>query len=708
MIVHQPKPKPDSVAVITVENPPVNALNSGTVQGISFVLEQAANDSAVRAIVIIGGGKTFISGADIRELEAAAFDGAEPPDLSALLAQIENFPKPVVMAIHGTALGGGMEVAMAGHYRVATPDALLGQPEVNLGIIPGAQGTQRLPRLVGVQAALDLCIAGKPIKAPEALRIGWIDRVIEGDLLEGATAFAEEMVTKGGPHRRTRDRDEKLGTAAENERLFAAALDQARKTRRNQTAPLTVIEAIRAATTLPFDEGCAKERSLAVEGLRTDQARAMIHAFFAERAASKVPDIGKDVQPYPVATAAIIGAGTMGTGIAMACANAGIPVRIKDTDQAALDRGLAAIRKNYESSVKKGRFPQEVMDRRMALITPQLSYEGFEQTDLIIEAAFESMALKKQIYAELDQIAKPDCVLATNTSTLDIDEIAAVTSRPQMVIGTHFFSPAHVMRLCEIVRGKQTGKAVIATALAIAKKLSKTGVVVGNCRGFVGNRMMLPYMREAQLLVEEGATPAQVDRALTDFGMAMGIFAVDDMGGIDLAWRVKQEYKHLEKPGVRQPLVLDKLYEMGRWGQKKGAGWYRYDETRKPIPDPEVDALIERTAREAGIPRRAITDQEIIERCMYVMINEAARILEEGYAARAADIDVIYLAGYGFPPYRGGPMWYADTAGLTNVYSRICDFEREFGGAWPPAPLLKRLAESQSSFAAWDRAKPQP
>jgi 3-hydroxyacyl-CoA dehydrogenase len=470
-------------------------------------------------------------------------------------------------------------------------------------------------------------------------------------------------------------------------------------------APLKAVDAIEAAATLPFDEGCKKERELFVECIASDQARALIHAFFAERAVAKIPDIPKDTSVYNVRQAAIIGAGTMGGGIAMACANAGISVLLKEVEQTALDRGLAVVRKNYENSVKKGRFSQEVMDQRMALIHPQLTYDGFAQADLIIEAAFESMELKKRIFGEIDKIAKSDCLLASNTSTLDIDEIASVTSRPGMVIGLHFFSPANVMRLVEIVRGKATSKEVVATALALAKKLGKVGVVVGNCRGFVGNRMMLPYMREAQFLVEEGATPEQVDRALTNFGMAMGIFAVDDMGGIDLAWRVRQEYKHLEKPGVRMPVVLEKLFHLGRYGQKTGAGWYRYDENRKPIADPEVHTLIEKTAHESGIARRHIPDEEIVERCIYIMINEGAKILDEGYALRAADIDVIYLTGYGFPAYRGGPMWYADTVGLKQVRDRIREFHEKHGEFWEPAPLLAKLADQGETFAAWDAAR---
>ena len=694
----------NGVAVITIDNPPVNALSPGVPEGIFSAIESAERDSSVRAVVIACAGRTFISGADIKELEQAARNPASGgPDLHPLLARIEDCAKPVIMAIHGMALGGGLEVAMAGHYRVAVAAASLGTPEVNLGIIPGAEGTQRLPRLVGVAAAVDMCVTGKPVKAPQALQMGLIDRLIDGELLPGAVKFACEVA--GQPFSKTRDRNDRLGSAPENAAIFAAGKVQAGKIRRNQTAPLAALEALEAATTLPFEQGCKKEREIVRRILAGDQAKAMIHIFFAERAVARVPGIPKETATYPIANVGIIGAGTMGGGIAMACANAGITVLLKETEQPALERGMAAIRKNYESSVKKGRFSQEVMDQRLALIRPQLTYDGFDKADLIIEAVFESMALKKQIFGEIDKLAKRDCVLASNTSTLDIDEIAAATSRPQMVIGLHFFSPAHVMRLVEIVRGKHPSNEVVATSLAIAKKLGKVGVVVGNCRGFVGNRMMLPYMREAQFLVEEGSTPEQVDRALTDFGMAMGIFAVDDMGGIDLAYRVKQEYAYLRKPGERVPLVLDKLYEMGRLGQKRGRGWYRYDESRAPIPDPEVNALIEKTANEAGIARRDVTPEEIIERSVYVMINEGARILEEGHAQRAADIDVIYCTGYGFPGYRGGPMWYADSVGVKNVYARVQDFHKRYGHLWEPAPLLKKLAESGSSFAACDTGR---
>lgn len=693
------------VVVITIQNPPVNALSPGVPEGMAAALEAAERDPSIRAIVIIGEGRTFIAGADIRELEHAAQGHGAPPELHGLLAQIEDSSKPVVMAIHGTALGGGLEVAMAGHYRIATADAQLGQPEVNLGIIPGAEGTQRLPRLVGLPAAIEMCVSGKPVAAAQALRLGLIDRMVDGDLRSGAIAFAREKAIQPGPHPKTRQRHEKLGSPPANAPLLAAGREQARQRRRNMAAPLAVIDALEAAASLPFEEGCQKEREIVTECLASDQCRALLHAFFAERAAAKIPDLSSDTPISDIRSAAIVGAGTMGSGIAMALANSGISVRLKDVESASLDRAIARIRQTYAAAVEKGRFLQGVMDQRMALVHPQLSDEGFDTADLLIEAVVENLALKKQIFAGFDRLAKPECILASNTSTLDIDQIAEATGRPHKVLGLHFFSPAHVMRLVEIVRGKDTAKSVIATAMALAKKLRKVGVVVGNCWGFVGNRMMLPYMREAQFLVEEGATPAQVDQALCDWGMAMGIFAVDDMGGLDVQWHVREERKAFEKPGLRQPLVLDELYRMGRLGQKTGAGWYRYDGNRKPAPDPEVLALVENAARENGIPRRTITTDEILERSIYIMINEGARILEEGHALRASDIDTIYLTGYGFPPYRGGPMWYADTVGLRKVYRRIEEFHSLHGELWAPAPLLKHLAEEGSTFAAFDAAK---
>jgi 3-hydroxyacyl-CoA dehydrogenase len=552
-----------------------------------------------------------------------------------------------------------------------------------------------------VEKALDMCVTGKPVGAPEALASGLVDAIAADDLGGDAADFARR-VADVRPLPRTRTRTDRLGPAGEHPRLFAAARDLAARTRRRQVAPVKAIDAIEAAATLPFDEGRRRERELFFECVRGDQAKSLIHLFFAERAVSKVPGVPKDASPRPIASVAIVGAGTMGGGIAMACANAGLAVRLKESSQGALDTGLATIRRNYESSVKRGRLTPQAADERLARIRPGLAYDGFEGADVIIEAVFENLALKKQVFGELDRVARPGAVLATNTSTLDIDAIAAATSRPESVVGLHFFSPAHVMRLLEVVRGRGTAGDVIATALAFGKRLGKVPVVVGNCRGFVGNRMMFPYMYEAQFLVEEGATPEQVDGALTGFGMAMGIFAVDDMAGIDVAWRVRQELGGFA-PGTRRPLVADKLYEMGRHGQKTGAGWYRYDENRKPAPDPAVIDLIRRTARDAGIPQRTIDEREIVERCVYALVNEGARVLEEGFAGRASDIDVIYANGYGFPSWRGGPMFYADLVGLPAVHDRVVEFHARHGERWAPAPLLARLAATGGTFRELDR-----
>jgi len=687
-----------SVAVVTIDNPPVNALSPGVPEGLSDAVARANADAGVEVIVVIGAGRTFIAGADIKELEFAAWgQPAKLPALHGVLAAIENSAKPVVMALHGTTLGGGLEVAMAGHFRVVARDGVMGQPEVNLGIIPGAEGTQRLPRLVGVEKAIEMCVTGKPISPADALAAGLIDAIIDGNLLDSAIAFVRPGVII-----RTRDRDDKLGTPEANAPLYAAGRVLAAKVRRGAIAPLKAVEAIEAAVALPFDEGCRCERELFAECVASDQARALIHAFFAERGVAKVPGITKETAVHPIARVAIIGAGTMGGGIAMACTNAGLEVLLKDSTQESLDRGIETIRRNYDVSVKRGRFTSEGVAERMARIHPQLDNAGFESADLIIEAAFEDMAIKKKIFSEIDAIAAPGCILSTNTSTLDIDEIAASTSRPGSVVGLHFFSPANVMRLVEIVRGKATSNEVLATALAFAKKLSKVGVVAGNCTGFIGNRMMFPYMFEAQFLVEEGTTPEQVDRALTDFGMAMGIFAVDDMAGIDVAWRVRKALGHLIEKGPRKPLVQDRLFEIGRYGQKTGRGWYTYGADRKATPDPEVVALIRSMAADAGIPQRTFTVEQIVERTVYALINEGARILEEGYALRAADIDVIYINGYGFPARLGGPMMYADQVGLAKIAARISEFHAEFGERWTPAPLLMRLAAEGRTFRVYD------
>jgi 3-hydroxyacyl-CoA dehydrogenase len=690
----------EDIAVVTIDNPPVNALSPGVPEGILGSIQTAAHDTAVKAIVVIGAGSTFIAGADIREFQKMTSGEKPRGTLLPTLLTIEDSPKPVVMAIHGQALGGGMEVAMAGHYRVIAPSAQVGQPEVKLGIIPGAAGTQRLPRQAGVAKALEMCAFGESIQAQEALALGIVDRVIEGDLLTGAVTFAREVADRPAP--KTRERNEKLGNVDPS--IFSIARDAARKIRRGQPAPLAAIEAVEASTKLPFEEGCALEAKLFDECLHSIQSKALIHAFFGERTVNKIPDIPKTTPMYEIRRAAVIGAGTMGGGIAMNYANAGIPVILKETAQEALDRGFATIRKNYANSVQKGRFSQAVMDERMALIRPQLSYDGFDQADIIVEAVFEGMALKKQVFGEIDVIAKPACILASNTSTLDIDEIASATKRPEMVIGHHFFSPANVMRLLEVVRGKATGKEVIATSMALAKRLNKVAVLAGNCRGFIGNRMLGPYFREAQFLIEEGASVEDVNQTLYDFGWAMGPLSVSDLAGLDVGWRIRKEFKHLEKPGVRIPRVADRLCEMGRFGQKTGRGFSKYDAERRPLPDPETAAVIEAVAREAGIERRSIARDEIVDRCLFALVNEGAKLLGEGFALRAVDIDIVYLNGYGFPSQRGGPMFYADTVGLNKVLARIREFEARHGSdLWSPAPLLRRLAQDGRTFADFDR-----
>ena len=692
----------NDVAIITIDNPPVNALSPEVAKGIATAVEQAGRDISVKAVVLIGAGRTFVAGADIKEFGKITSGKSERgAGIHPLLLQIEDLSKPVVVAIHGNAFGGGLELAMACHYRVAAPSAQMGQPEVKLGIIPGAGGTQRLPRLVGVMKAVEMCAEGNPITAPHALQSGLVDRLIDGDLLAGAVAFAREMISQS--IRKTRERIDKLSLPAQNTGVFDSAREKSRTRQRGMKAPLAAIDAVEAATTMSFEAGCQVEQRLFRECLFSDESKALIHAFFGEREVAKIPDIPKQISIIPVNSVAIVGAGTMGGGIAIVFANAGIPVLLKEADQQALDRGLATIQKNYENSVKRGRFTQAFVDECMKRIKPTLTYEDFGEVDMVVEAVFEGMALKKEVFAQLDRWCKKTAILASNTSSLNIDEIASATSRPEWVIGTHFFSPANVMRLLEIVRGKASGKEVVATCMNLAKKLGKVGVLVGNCRGFVGNRMFGPYRREAQFLVEEGASITAVDRALYDFGMAMGPLATGDLAGLDVGWRIRKEYRHLENPGVRQPFAEDRLCELGRYGQKTGAGWYKYDENRRAVPDPEVQELICQWAREAGIPQRNISSDEIVERCIYALVNEAARILEEGIALRAVDIDIIYLNGYGFPAYRGGPMWYSDTVGLKSIYQRIRDFRRQHGELWEPAPLLKRLAEEGRAFAEFNR-----
>ena len=693
--------KENDIAVITINNPPVNALSPGVPEGISEALDRLTQDDEIKAAVLIGGGRTFVAGADIKEFGKMTSGKPRGAGLLPLLLKIEDSNKPVIVAIHGTAFGGGLEFAMAGHYRVAVSTAQVGQPEVKLGIIPGAAGTQRLPRLAGVAQALEMCTTGNPIKAEEALKFGIVDRIIEGDLLKGTIAFAHEVIGKPAP--KTRERNGKLGNASDNAPVFSAARETVAKKQRALLAPVAAIDAIEIATKMAFQEGCQAEQRLFIECLFSEQSKSLIHVFFSEREVSKIPDIPKETAIIPIKSAAVVGAGTMGGGIAMVLANAGFPVLLKEADQAALDRGLATIKSNYANSVKRGRFSQEAADERFNRITPTLSYDGFLNVDLVIEAVFEGMAFKKEVFQELDRVCKLGAILASNTSTLSIDEIAASTSRPAFVIGTHFFSPANVMRLLELVRGKATSKEVIATCMQLSKTLGKVGVLVGNCRGFVGNRMFGPYRREAQFLVEEGAAIKAVDKALVDFGNAMGPLAVGDLAGLDVGWRIRKEYQHLEVRGIRQPFAEDRLCELGRFGQKTGTGWYKYDDQRRASEDPVVDELVRIWVAEAGIVQRQISAEEITDRCIYALVNEGARILEEGYALRASDIDIIYLNGYGFPAHRGGPMWYADTVGLKKVLERVSEFHRQHGEIWRPAPLLKRLAEQGKTFAQFGK-----
>ncbi|MBI3837982.1 MAG: enoyl-CoA hydratase/isomerase family protein [Planctomycetia bacterium] len=699
--------KDGDIAVITINNPPVNALSPGVPEGIVASVQAAQKDGSVKGIVLVGGGRTFIAGADIKEFgKITSGQKDRNVGLHPVLQVMEDCPKPIVCAIHGTAFGGGLETAMACHYRVAVASAQVGQPECKLGIIPGAGGTQRLPRLAGVAVAAEMCAFGDPVPAPRALQAGIIDKIIDGDLVAGAVAYAREMAASGKPSRRARDLTGKISDPKVNEAALAAGRDAVKKRSRGLLAPRKAIDAVEAASRLPFDQGIAKEAELFKECLFSDQSKALIHVFFGERAVAKIPGISKDLPLIPIKRAAVVGGGTMGGGITMNYANAGIPVLFKEISQEALDKGLGIIKKNYAATVSKGRLTQEQMDQRMALIEPVLTYDKFEEADIIVEAVFEEMALKKRVFTELDKIARPDAILASNTSTLNIDEIASATSRPAQVIGHHFFSPANVMRVIEIVRGKQSSPRVIATSMALAKKLNKVGILVGNCRGFLGNRMFHHYQREAQFLLEEGATVEQVDAVLYDYGMAMGPLAVGDLAGLDVSWRIRKEFKHLDPPGIRVPLVSDQLCELGRYGQKTGAGWYRYEAgNRTPLPDPQVQKIIEQTAAKAGIKRRAISTEEILERTLYSLVNEGANILAEGIALRAVDIDMLYILGYGYPAYRGGPMWYADTVGLKKVYAKVCEFEKQHGSLWAPSPLLKELAESGKTFADFDKSK---
>ena len=684
------------IAFITVNNPPVNALSLPVRQGLQQCFQQFNADADAKACVLICDGRTFIAGADITEFGKPP----EDPWLPKVIEEMEALDKITVAAIHGTALGGGLETAMGCHYRCAVPSAMVGLPEVTLGLLPGATGTQRLPRLIGPKAALDAMISGKPIPAPKACEAGAVDEIVDGDLKEGATAFARRLLEEGAEPRRLSQSD--VDTTEVDEHFFAEYRNKMARSTRGFFAPEQIVKCVEAAVSLPYADAVKRENELFMECMMSSHSAAQRHLFFAERACTKVNDVPKDTPLRDIKKVAVLGGGTMGGGIAMNFANAGLPVVLKEISQEALDRGLGIIRKNYENTAAKGRMTPEQVEQCMNLISGALDYEGLGDCDLIVEAVFENMALKKEIFAELDKVAKPGAILASNTSTLDIDEIAAVTSRPQDVIGWHFFAPANVMTLLELVRGEKTAHDVIATSMAMAKKIRKTAVLVGVCFGFVGNRMFFPYIREAQMMILEGVPAERIDQVAFDWGMAMGPNGVSDLSGLDVLAKVKSEWS--ERPDDPTLwVVIDKLVEQGRLGQKTGKGLYNYA-GRSPVPDEEVTAVAKAEAERLGVEQRPdVTDEEIIERLMYSMINEGALILEEGVAMRSSDIDVVYVHGYGMPRYRGGPMQYGDEVGLDKVVAAMEKYRERYGDTyWKPAPLLKKLADEGKTFASMD------
>jgi 3-hydroxyacyl-CoA dehydrogenase len=671
------------VAVITLNSPPVNALSSGVRDGLYEGFKAAIADDSVKSIVLICDGRTFIAGADISEFGGAA-KGASLFDVQNIM---ENSPKAVVAAIHGTALGGGLEVALTAHYRVAVPSAKVGLPEVNLGLLPGAGGTQRLPRIVGAEKALEMMTSGSHVPGKAAAAMGLVDELVEeGKLRKGAIAFAKKVVAENWPLKKVRDREVKA-----DPQVFADFRKANARKFRGFKAPESNIQCIEAAVNLPFEEGLAVERKLFIELMTGPQSAAQRYVFFAERAANKIPDVGDDVEVLPIKSVGVIGAGTMGGGISMNFLNAGIPVKIVEMKQEALDRGLGVIRKNYENTAKKGRLTQDDVEKRMAALTGSLELSDLADCDLIIEAVFENMDIKKDIFGKLDKIANPGAILATNTSYLNVDEIASATSRPESVIGLHFFSPANVMRLLEIVRGDKTSKPVIATSMKLAKTIGKVGVLVGVCPGFVGNRMLSSRQGQAQAVVAEGAMPWDVDRVLYDFGFPMGPFAMSDLAGLDIGW---------DKEKSSGSTIREVLCEMDRRGQKTGAGYYDYDENRNAKPSPVTEKIIKDFAAKAGTNPRDVGDDEILERTIFTMINEGAKILEEGKAIRASDIDTVWVNGYGWPVYRGGPMHYGDSVGLDKVVERLKHYQDKHGDFFKPAALLEKLASEGKTFAS--------
>ena len=688
-----------NIALLSIDNPPVNPLSSGVRHGLFDGVSSALADDAIEAIVLTGLHRAFIAGADISEFGAAATEGV---GLGEALDKMEGSTKPIIAAINGTAFGGGLEVALCCDYRIAAATAPVGLPEVKLGLLPGAGGTQRLPRLIGAEAAVQAIVSGNPIMAPDALTMGIVDRVASGDIVDDAIAYAQEIIADGAATRKVRDLEDKVSDDRGNTALFekfAANLD---KTHRGQFAPAQILQCVEAAVNAEsFDEGMAVERARFAECMSDPQREALIHIFFAERAANKIPGLSKDVPLLDINKGSVIGAGTMGGGIAMCFANAGIPVRVHDNDPENLARGIKVIEGNYARTVSKGRLTQEEMDKRMSLIIPTENFDDLGDGDIVVEAVYENLDLKKEIFARLDKVMKQGALLATNTSGLDVDAIAGMTDRPEFVCGMHFFSPANVMRLLEVVRGKDSSPVVLGTAMALGKRLGKVSVMAGNCPGFIGNRMLGGYTRQAALMILEGATPAQVDKVIFDFGLAMGPFTMNDMVGLDLGWRARKMMGGTNEVTARIP---DELCELDRYGQKNGKGYYQYAEgDRTPRPDPEADAVIAKVSEDLGYTRRDFSDDEILKRCMYPLVNIGAKLLEEGHALRAGDIDTVYVNGYGFPTYVGGPMWFADTQGLDNVLADMERFFEETGDdVWKPSDLLKKLVSEGKNFASLD------
>ncbi len=689
------------MAVITLDNPPLNGLNHELRAGLVAGIDRASVDAGVKAVIIIGAGRAFSSGADIREFNTPK--STAEPTLRSVIRVVEANAKPVIAAIGGICMGGGLELALGCHFRVASPGAKIALPEVKLGLLPGAGGTQRLPRAIGVEAALNMIVSGAPVSSGQFKGTRLIDEIIEGTLLEnellaGALVFARKVVAEHRPLARLRDVKIDFPNA---DAFFQFARNSVGPLAKNFPAPLKCIDAVAAAVTKPFEEGLKFERELFTQLVQTPESRALRHAFFAERAAAKIPDVPENTPPRKIASVAVIGAGTMGGGIAMNFLSAGFPVTVLEMKQEALDKGVATIRKNYDGSIKRGKLTAEKLEQNIALLKPTLSYDDIQSADLVIEAVFEDMAVKQKVFEKLDAVAKPGAILATNTSTLDVNRIAAFTRRPQDVVGMHFFSPANVMKLLEVVRGEKTAKDVLVAVMQVAKKINKTAVVSGVCDGFIGNRMIEQYLRQAMFLLDEGASPQQVDRALERFGMAMGPFRMSDLAGNDVGWYIRKR-RYVERPNVVYSKIADRLCELGRFGQKTGLGWYRYEAgKRDAVPDPAVNELIGGYRKEIGTVPRKIADAEIVERCILALVNEGARILEEGIAQRASDIDMVYLTGYGFPLYRGGPMLYADMLGLYNIVrsmARLAANAHADPAFWQPAPLLAKLAAEGKTF----------